>query len=126
MRAAIANKPTEAFAAAGAPQKKLDVPLSSPADLAKPRQPVTKPDEVDPDAPETGGDEKQPAPASATPPSVPQAAPSPASAAPIDKPVVPRAAAPAKPLGSPAKAPTEPAKPVEDERSGIAKPPDTD
>ncbi len=35
MRAAIANKPNEAFATAGAPKKKLDVPLS-PADVAKP------------------------------------------------------------------------------------------
>ena len=54
MRVAIANKPKEAFASAGAPQKKLDVPLSSPADLAKPRpQPAAKPDEADPDAPDT-------------------------------------------------------------------------
>ncbi len=35
MRAAIANKPNEAFATAGAPQKKLDVPLSSPADACQ-------------------------------------------------------------------------------------------
>src|SRR5580698_1439523 len=36
MRAAIAKKPDEAFAAAGAPQKKLDVPLTGPGPVAKP------------------------------------------------------------------------------------------
>ena len=52
MRAAIANKPNEAFVTAGAPQKKLDVPLSSPAERAKPLvPPAEKPDEADPDAP---------------------------------------------------------------------------
>ena len=56
MRAAIANKPNEAFVTAGAPQKKLDVPLSSPADRVKPLvPPAEKPDEADPDAPEGGG-----------------------------------------------------------------------
>jgi penicillin-binding protein 1A len=137
MKAAIANKPNEAFAAAGAPQKKLDVPLSTPADIARRQsQPVTKPDEADPDAPDTGGDETKPAPASTTPSnptsptepanpsSTPQVVPLPASASPIDKPVVPHAAAPAKPgAGTPVKGTTEPAKSVEDGRSGVAKPP---
>ncbi len=53
MRAAIANKPNEAFATAGAPQKKLDVPVGTPTVRAAP---VEKPDEADPDLPEGGGD----------------------------------------------------------------------
>jgi penicillin-binding protein 1A len=118
MRAAIANKPNEAFATAGAPQKKLDVPLSNPADIAKP-----KPDEADPDAPETNGAEpKNSAPAVAAPSSVPTATPVPATDKPA--PAVPRATAPAKPApGTPVKAPTEPAKSAEDGRSGVSKPP---
>jgi penicillin-binding protein 1A len=131
MRVAIANKPKEAFASAGAPQKKLDVPLSSPADLAKPRlQPGGKPDEADPDAPDGGGNEpKQPAaPVSAVPGiAAPAARPAPSSATPNDEnatPAAPRAIAPSKPLaGGPMKGVTAPAKAVEDERSGVAKPP---
>ena len=125
MRAAIANKPNEAFATAGAPQKKLDVPLSNPA--ARPPQPVAKPEEPDPDAPEGGSEVKQPAPASAAPLSAaPLNAPaaSPAPASPSDKtaaPAAPHVEAPARPsLGS---SPTVPAKSVEDGRSGVAKPP---
>jgi penicillin-binding protein 1A len=96
MRAVIANKPNEAFATAGAPQKKLDVPLSSPADLARPlRQPVAKPDESDPAATDKP-----------TQPSAPQTA-APVKSAP----------------GNPAKGATEPATSVEDGRSGVAKPP---
>ena len=45
MRAAIANKPNEAFAAAGAPKKKLDVPLRNPAGELRRR----RNDESDPD-----------------------------------------------------------------------------
>jgi penicillin-binding protein 1A len=122
MRAAIANKPNEAFATAGAPQKKLDVPLSSPADLARPRQPVAKPEEPDPDAPDTSGEVKQPAPASAAPLSAPGA--SPASASPGDKtaaPAAPHVEAPARP--SPGSSPTVPAKSVENGRNGVSKPP---
>jgi penicillin-binding protein 1A len=123
MRAAIANKPNEAFATAGAPQKKLDVPLSSPADLAKPSpQPVAKPEEPDPDAP-AGGEVKQPAPASAAPLSAPAASPAPAST--NDNPATPAAAphveVPARP--SPGSSPTVPAKSAEDGRNGVSKPP---
>jgi penicillin-binding protein 1A len=50
MRAAIANKPDEAFPTAGAPKKKLDVPLSGVADVAKPVQPLIPKQEEDPDA----------------------------------------------------------------------------
>src|SRR3984885_9037459 len=53
MRVVIARKPNEAFAVAGAPQKKLDVPLSPPGVAAKP---VAKPEEEDPDAPAPGGE----------------------------------------------------------------------
>jgi penicillin-binding protein 1A len=131
MRVVIAKKPNEAFATAGAPQKKLDVPLT-----ARPSpQPVAKPDEADPDAPNSGGDKpKQPvAPAGV----VPSNAPAPAAAPTTDRPVlpsgpaglpVPHAAAPPKPApSSPVKGTTAPEKPVGDERSGVAKPPpDTD
>jgi penicillin-binding protein 1A len=115
MRAAIAKKPNEAFVTAGAPQKKLDVPLSSPADRAKPLvQPAEKPDEADPDAPEGGGDKpKQPAPAPVVP-----------STAPSSGPVSGDPAAPARAVpGSPAKGTTAPATPAEEQRNGVAKPP---
>jgi penicillin-binding protein 1A len=133
MRVVIAKKPNEAFATAGAPQKKLDVPLT-----ARPLpQPVAKPDEVDPDAPDSGGDKpkQSAAPAGAVPSSAPTLAP--AAAPTTDKPVlpagpasspVPHAAAPSKPApNSSVKGTTAPEKPVGDERSGVAKPPpDTD
>jgi len=62
----LRNKPNEAFVTAGAPQKKLDVPLTSPADRVKPLvQPAEKPDESDPDAPDGGGEKKNAAPAPA-------------------------------------------------------------
>jgi len=115
MRAAIANKPNEAFVTAGAPQKKLDVPLSSPADRAKPLvQPAEKPDESDPDAPDSGGDKpKQPAPAPVVP-----------STAPSSAPVSGDPAAPARSVpGSPVKGTTAPATPAEEQRNGVAKPP---
>jgi penicillin-binding protein 1A len=128
MRAAIANKPNEAFATAGAPQKKLDVPLSNPADRSKPLvQPAEKPDEADPDAPEGGGDKpKEPAPSLAVPPN-PSNAPAPASAPASDKSIPPTgsgAVAPARsgPSG-PAKETTAPATPAEEQRNGVAKPP---
>jgi penicillin-binding protein 1A len=133
MRAAIANKPNEAFVTAGAPQKKLDVPMTSPAGRAKPLvQPAEKPDESDPDAPEGGGGEKKnaaPAPAGS---SDPAASPSngPASA-PAVAPAVEKAAptagsrtvAPANSGSSgPAKETTSPATPAEEQRNGVGKP----
>jgi penicillin-binding protein 1A len=135
MRAAIANKPNEAFVTAGAPQKKLDVPLSSPADRAKPLvQPAEKLDESDPDAPEgSGGEPKNAAPAPAVPsnPSNPSNAPATAPAAApapaTDKSIPPadsRAVAPARSGASgPAKETTAPATPAEEQRNGVAKPP---
>lgn len=66
MRAAIANKPHEAFASAGAPKKVLDVP-AAPRDsedvLPATRQPDVN-DEIDPDAPAT----QPPAPVERKPP----------------------------------------------------------
>jgi penicillin-binding protein 1A len=129
MRVAIANKPNEAFVTAGAPQKKLDVPLSSPADRARPSvRPAERPDEADPDAPDAGGVKpKEPAPAIVAPSSAPGSDPAPASASPADKPAgpaVPQAAAPARsaPRG-PASETSAPATPAEEQRSGVAKPP---
>jgi penicillin-binding protein 1A len=126
MRVAIANKPNEAFATAGAPQRKLDVPLS-PAGVAKP---AAKPDEADPDVPEGGGETpKAAAPVSAAPaspaPFVPSNGPAPAVVSATDK-AAPTASrtAPVKPSpGSEGKGPTVPAKPVEDGRTGVSKPP---
>ena len=128
MRAAIAKKPNEAFATAGAPQKKLDVPLSAPGTA----KPIVKPDEEDPDAPTGGGAvPKQAAPASAAPavapPSSVTAPSTPGSAPVIEKPAVPaapRVTVPAKPASSaPGNGVTEPAKPVGDDRTGVSKPP---
>jgi penicillin-binding protein 1A len=129
MRVAIATKPNEAFAAAGAPQKKLDVPLSSPAERAKPFvQPAGKPDEADPDVPDTGGVKpKEAAPASVAPSSAPASAPTPASASPSDKsaaPAAPQASAPVRSAPRAAgSATTAPEMPAEEQRSGAAKPP---
>jgi penicillin-binding protein 1A len=130
MRAAIANKPNEAFVTAGAPQKKLDVPLSSPGERVKP--PVEKPDESDPDAPEGGGGEpKNAAPAPVVPSNLsnPSNGPVRAPALPpaADKPIPPagsNAVAPARSAPSgPARESTAPATPAEEQRNGVAKPP---
>jgi penicillin-binding protein 1A len=113
MRVAIANKANEAFVTAGAPQKKLDVPLTSPADRVK--LPAEKPDESDPDAPEGGGEPKKLAPAA-----VPSTAPSPTPPAPVSgDPIVPARSVPS----SPGKETTAPATPAEEQRNGVAKPP---
>jgi penicillin-binding protein 1A len=113
MRVAIANKPNEAFATAGAPQKKLDVPLSGPKPAA---QPAEKLDEADPDAPERAP--KQVVPVEAAPSGVPTAVPAPA-----EKPAPHAVPTPANVVpGSPVKGATEPAKPTES-RSGVSKPP---
>jgi penicillin-binding protein 1A len=51
MKAAIANKPNEAFAAAGEPKKVLDVPVAPPGGTLKKTEPPKE--DVDPDAPES-------------------------------------------------------------------------
>jgi len=104
MKAAIASKPNEAFAMAGAPKKVLDVPLTPPGEKAPP-----KTEDEDPDAPA----KEVPKPAGVAPAVIPGAeggASGPASTAPAAKPVAPAA----KPGV---------ARPAEDGRSGVSKPP---
>jgi len=55
MRAAIANKPNEAFPEGNAPKKQLDVPLT-PADSPVVKQIPKAPEEADPDPVEPEGD----------------------------------------------------------------------
>jgi penicillin-binding protein 1A len=46
MRAAIANKPNEAFATAGTPKKELEVPVAATAPVARPKpRPETAPED---------------------------------------------------------------------------------
>jgi penicillin-binding protein 1A len=130
MRVVIAKKPNEAFATAGAPQKKLDVPLSGPGPVAKP---APKPNEEDPDAPAVKDVPKEAAPVGAAPSSAPVPAAAPTTDKPVTPavpggPLVPHAAAPSKPApSSPVKGTMAPEKPAGDARSGVATPPpDTD
>jgi penicillin-binding protein 1A len=143
MRAAIANKPNEAFATAGAPKKTLDVPLSKPADADRPKRLAPKPPEdADPDAP-TGdsGAVKHGAPAAApssapavpVPEGAPTAAPSSApvdtATPPVDKPKAPEAmhsvgSTKATPMNA-GKTATASAKSAEDQHGVSNPPPDT-
>jgi penicillin-binding protein 1A len=120
MKIAIANKPDEAFPTAGAPQKKLDVPLSI-ATAAKPAPPAAKQDEADPDAPESGAVKQTASPGRAAPSSAPTV-----SVPAVDKQAMP-AAAPVKPAagsdGKGTNSPIGPPKPAGDDRSGVSKPP---
>jgi penicillin-binding protein 1A len=124
MKVAIASKPNESFPTAGAPQKKLDVPLSI-ASAAKPERPATKQDEADPDAPD-GGAVKQPASPGVVAPSGAPTGSAPAADKPVI-PAVPRESAPVKPAaGNDSKGPNGPngiPKPAGDNRSGVSKPP---
>ncbi len=127
MRAAIANKPNEAFVTAGAPQKKLDVPLSGPVERARTLvPPAEKSDEADPDALEGGGDKPKESAPALTVPANPSSVPAPAPAA-TDKSTSPagsRSVAPGRSgLNGPAKETTAPATPAEEQRSGVSKPP---
>ena len=128
MKVAIASKPNESFPTAGAPQKKLDVPLSI-AGVAKPVQPAAKADEADPDAAEGGAVKQTVSPEGAAPSGVPAV-----SAPAVDKPVGPAAPHSATPPVKPAaendgKAPNAPngangvPKPAGDDRIGVSKPP---
>ncbi len=93
MKAAIANKPNEQFAAAGAKKRELNVPLPrSDEELLKPRQ-TAPPDESDPDA----VDEK--APASEAPDNIPPGIAAPDNVMPKETPI------PAAPVGPPDAAP---------------------
>jgi penicillin-binding protein 1A len=115
MRAAIATKPDEAFPTTGAPKKKLDVPMSgaanvAKANVAKPVQPPVPKQEQSPEAPSL--DRSKPA--------------APASAAPVpaeEKPKVPEASRPApQVVAAPVKPNVMTAK-SKDERSGVSNPP---
>ena len=74
MRAAIANKPNEAFPAGNAPKKELDVPLTPPPDSPVVKELPKPPVEADPDAIAPADD--------ATPKTAPPPAPAPASGPP--------------------------------------------
>jgi penicillin-binding protein 1A len=77
MRAAIANKPDEAFPTAGAPKKVLDVPLTKSVPAAEPKKAEPKDeDEDDSDAP--AGKDSSPQPSA---PVLKPVAPSPTGAA---------------------------------------------
>jgi penicillin-binding protein 1A len=115
MRVAIADKPNETFAAEGAPKKVLDVPLTKGEDV---KPPGKIPDEEEPDAP------APPAASSAEPKAgISNAAPA-DTAAPVGKKngEVVRPKAVAKPA-IPAKDDAVPAKPEDEQRQGVAKPP---
>jgi penicillin-binding protein 1A len=70
MRAAIANKPDEAFPEGNAPKKQLDVPLTSP-DSPVVKEIPKAPEETDPDAAEPENEPKA-APQSAAPGTSPE------------------------------------------------------
>jgi penicillin-binding protein 1A len=115
MKAAIVNKPNETFATAGAPKKKLDVPVSKPGDAnPSPEELVPKiPEDAAPDAPATR-------PASPAPAAAPAGPVNPA----VDKPKVPEAMHTGAPVkAAPASPVTVPAKSAADGRSEVSKPP---
>jgi penicillin-binding protein 1A len=116
MKAAIANKPKEAFATGGAPQKKLDVPLNSVGSAAEAsHESEAKADESDPDVPSAGGEKvKAAAPASAMPSGVPAGV----GASTSDK-----AATPGVPSKTAPAVPSKSVTPADEPRSGVAKPP---
>ncbi|HMF63300.1 MAG TPA: PBP1A family penicillin-binding protein [Edaphobacter sp.] len=112
MRAAIANKPDETFASAGAPKKTLDVPLNKLGEIdSPPKQSPRAPEDDEPDA--------QAPSAAARKPAVPNGAPANTAAPVVDNSKVPGAARPVAPV----KDATEPAKPDGSQRSGVSKPP---
>jgi penicillin-binding protein 1A len=144
MRAAIANKPDEAFPTAGAPKKKLEVPLSGVADAAKPVVPLVPKQAEDPDA-SRGEGSKHIAPTAAAPapaeerPRVPEAShsvprattvptrttPTFATPAPAEqRPKVPEASRPApQAVAVPPRAAMGLSQKPTDERSGVSNPP---
>ena len=112
MRAAIANKPDETFASAGAPKKTLDVPINKVAEIGSPsKQSPPAPEDDEPDAPAPSAAERKPA--------ISNGVPADTAAPVVDKSKVPGATHPV----APAKGATAPAKPDESQRSGVSKPP---
>ncbi|MCU1222230.1 MAG: penicillin-binding protein family [Edaphobacter sp.] len=112
MRAAIANKPDETFASAGAPKKTLDLPMNKLGEgVRPPKQSPRAPEDNEPDA--------APAPsAAASKPANSNAAPADTAAPALDKVKIPGAAHSV----APAKGVTVPAKPDASHRSGVSKP----
>jgi penicillin-binding protein 1A len=120
MRAAIANKPDETFASAGAPKKTLDVPINKVAEIGSPpKQSPRAPEEDEPDAPAPG--------AAASKPAVSNGAPVDTAAPVVDKSKVPASKVPGATRSvAPVKGATAPAKPDESQRFGVSKlPPGT-
>jgi penicillin-binding protein 1A len=117
MKAAIANKPNEAFPTADAPKKKLDVSLSKPEGTDKSLQDLVPkiPKDAAPDAPAAGR--------GATRPTEPAIAPAGAAPPSADRPKMPEMVH----AGASAKGVTVPAKSAEDGQKGSSKPqPDRD
>jgi penicillin-binding protein 1A len=120
MKAAIANKPSETFATAGAPKKKLDVVISKPEDAVQPPGEFVPriPKDAAPDAPSRVEGATQPA-----APTVVPVGPLPAA---TERQKVPEAVGPGVPAktipASPAKSATAPAKSAEPEQKGASKP----
>jgi penicillin-binding protein 1A len=116
MKAAIANKPNEAFATADAPKKKLDVSLSKPEGTDKSLQDLVPkiPADAAPDAPAAGRGATRPTASAIAPAGAPPAA---------DRPKIPEMVH----SGASAKGVTVPAKSAEDGQKGSSKPqPDRD
>ncbi len=144
MRAAIANKPDETFPTAGAPKKKLEVPLSGVADAAKPVEPLVPKQVENPDA-SRGEGSKHVAPTAAAPVSaeerpkvpdgshsVPRATSVPTRTTPTfappapaeQRPKVPEASRPApQAVAVPPRAAMGLSQKPTDERSGVSNPP---
>jgi penicillin-binding protein 1A len=121
MKAAIANKPDETFAAEGAPKKTLDVPVNRGV-VAAPKE---APEEEEPDVPPPPKAGVGAAPVSSTAlpadsADVPGGKVVPKSPATVAKPAVP---VPAKRVVVPVNGATAPAKPADEPRSGVSKPP---
>ncbi len=127
MKAAIASKPDETFPAEGAPKKVLDVPLNRGVVAAPKEAPEEEPDAPPP--PKAGANtapvsstalpaDSADVPGGAKGAGVVKAAPK--SPATVAKPVVP---VPAKRVVVPMDGATAPAKPADEPRNGVSKPP---
>jgi penicillin-binding protein 1A len=120
MKAAIANKPDETFAAEGAPKKTLDVPVNRGV-VAAPKE---APEEEEPDAPPQPKAGASAAPVSSNAlPADSADAPGGAKSAAAVKAVPKSAVAPVKRPVAPENGVTVPAKPAEEPRNGVSKPP---
>ncbi len=126
MKAAIANKPDETFPAEGTPKKALDLPLNRGV-AATPRQTPEEEERDAPPPPKAGTSAPSSTALPADSADVPGGAKAagavkaqPKSPATVAKPVVP---VPAKRVVVPMDGATAPAKPADEPRSGVSKPP---